>query len=107
MDMRPSATKTEPRLWKSLPREAGCQSKWRYRTVIGDEPVAFQTARRARLAGSRSIRADVRGCERASDDRRGREFIRAHVLRPRPRLPVQVNDDFRVRSHRSVDGRAG
>src|SRR5262245_45054539 len=105
--MRPLATKTAPRLWKSLPREADCQSKWRYRTVIGDEPVAFQIARRARVSGSWSVGADVRCRERASGDRRGREFIRAHVLRPRPRLSVQVNDDFRVRSHRSVDGRAG
>src|SRR5215468_915478 len=105
--MRLLATKTGPRLWKSLPREADCQSKWRYRAVISDEPVALQTARRARLAGSRSIGADVRGCERASNDRRGREFVSAHVLRSRPRLPVQINGDFRVRSHRSVDGRAG
>src|SRR5262245_23200705 len=105
--MRLLATKTGPRLWKSLPREAECQSKWRYRTDISDEPVALQTARRARVSGSWSVGSDVRSRGRAAGDRRGREFIRAHVLRPRPRLPVQINDDFRVRSHRSVDGRAG
>src|SRR5262245_24898186 len=105
--MRLLATKTAPRSWKSLPRKAGCQSKWRYRTVIGDEPVSLRTARRARLAGSWSIGANVRSCERASSDRRGREFIRAHVLRPGSHMPVQIDGDFRERPNRGVDGRAG